>query len=84
MQEKTHYEARLNKDIGSHKKGTLIRQFKKEDFEVMTNRNVNDYFIPEIITGHGTSQYFDLKNDIDFIRVTIYTKKEENIVNLKD
>lgn len=90
MKHKIHYEARLNRNIRrqyyswtTYKKGTLIEKFSQKEFEKLTLKNIDDYFSPQIILGHGVAEYFDVEKDIDFIQVITYTKTKEKTVKLK-
>lgn len=88
--EKIHYEARLNKNIRrklyyvtTYKKGTLISKWGQKEFEKFTAKNIDNYFHPQIVIGHGVAEYFDVEKDIDFVKVITYTETKEEIVKLK-
>lgn len=90
MKNKIHYEARLNRNIirtnyvrTTYKKGKLISIFTQKEFEKLTLKNIDDYFSPEITIGHGNTEYFDVKEDIDFFKVIKYTRTSEKLVKLK-
>lgn len=90
MGNKIHYEARLNRNISrtyysrtTYKKGRLIARFTQKEFEKFTFENIGNYFSPQIVLGHGAAEYFDVKKDIDFVKVVTYTKTKEKIVKLK-
>lgn len=90
MNEKIHYEARLNKNIRreyytwtTYKKGTLISRFGQKEFEKFTIKNIDNYFSPQITLGHGAAEYFDVEEDIDFFKVITYTKSKKTKIKLK-
>jgi hypothetical protein len=90
MKIKTHYEARLNRNISrnnygktTYKKGTLIWICTEKQFEKLTSKNIHNYTDFCICEGHGVYEYFDLEKDIEFVKVEIITKKKEKVVKLK-
>lgn len=89
MKNKIHYEARLNRNISrtyytktTYKKGTLIASFSESQFLKFTLKNIDNYFHPQIVLGHGAAEYFDVEKDIDFVRIETVTKTKEKVVKL--
>lgn len=90
MQNKIHYEARLNRNIirtyytrTTYKKGTLIATFSEKQFQKFTLKNIDNHFHPQITIGHGAAEYFDVEKDIDFFKVVTVIKTKEKVVKLK-
>lgn len=90
MKPKTHYEARLKRNItrkvyGSrktYKKGTVIWNCTEKQFEKLTSNNIRDQTNLSVCEGHGYYEYFDLEKDIEFVKVQIITNVRESIVQL--
>lgn len=87
--EKVHYEARLSRNISRtyytrkvYKKGTFICAFTQKEFEKLTLKNIDNHFIPQITIGHGVAEYFDVKKDIDFVKIVTIKKTTEEVVKL--
>lgn len=91
MKPKTHYEARLNRNISrrqygsrtNYKKETVIWDCTEKEFEKLTSENIHKQTSLSIVVGHGYSEYFDLEKDIEFVKVQTVITTKETVVKLK-
>ena len=91
MKKKIHYEFRLNRNISrslyqrkTYKKGTIIWDCTEIQFKKLKSINIKNFTDLSICEGHGVYEYFDLKKDIEIIKVETIVTKKENIVKLKN
>jgi hypothetical protein len=85
-----HYEARLSRNVTRthyaktvYSKGVLIERFTEKEFNRLNKKNISTHFHPQITLGHGASEYFDIKKDIEFVKVTTSKTIKEQAVKLK-
>lgn len=88
---KTHYEARLNRNITRkpyglktiYKKGTVIWSCTDKKFAKLTKKNIENETHLCICEGQGVYEYFDLEKDIEFVKVDVIVTKKEKVVKIK-